>query len=98
MEVGITGREVSKPRQIPKCLVLNARSLVKPDSYSARHAELNGNNIDLCFISETWLHSAIPNSLICRRGYNIARKDRKDTRGGGVAILCIEMTGGWETY
>ena len=68
--------------------MLNARSLVKPDAYSALHAELNGNDIDLCFISETWLHSAIPNSLICPPGYSIARKDRKDTRGGGVAILC----------
>ena len=68
--------------------MLNARSLVKPDAYSALHVELNSNNIDLCFISETWLHSAIPNSLICPPGYNIARKDRRDTRGGGVAILC----------
>ena len=88
IKVIINGREVSKPRQIPKCLVLNARSLVKPDAYSALRAEINSNNIDLCFISETWLHSAIPNSLICPPGCNIARKDRKGTRGGGVALLC----------
>ena len=60
IKVKIIGRsETSKPRQIPKCLVLNARSLVKPDAYPALYAELNSNNIDLCFISETWLHSAI---------------------------------------
>ena len=68
--------------------MLNARSLVKPDAYPALYAELNSNNIDLCFISETWLHSAIPSSLIFHPGYGIARKDRENTRGGGVAILC----------
>ena len=88
IKVKVIGRETSKPRQIPKCLVLNARSLVKPDAYPALYAELNSNNIDLCFISETWLHSAIPSSLICPPGYGIARKDRENTRGGGVAILC----------
>jgi hypothetical protein len=72
IKVKIIGRETSKPRQIPKCLVLNARSLVKPDAYPALYAELNCNNIDLCFISET----AIPSSLICPPGYGIARKDR----------------------
>ena len=88
IKVKITGRAVSKPRQIPECLVLNARLLVKPDAYSALHVELNSNSTDLCFISETWLHSAIPNSLICPPGYNVVRKDWKNTRGGGVAILC----------
>jgi hypothetical protein len=88
IKVKIIGRETSKPRQIPKCLVLNARSLVKPDVYPALYAELNSNNIDLCFISETWLHSAIPSSLICPPGYGIARENRQNTRGGGVAILC----------
>ena len=88
IKVKIIERETSKPRQIPKCLVLNARSLVKADAYPALYAELNSNNIDLCFISETWLHSAIPSSLICPPGYGIARKDRENTRGGGVAILC----------
>ena len=88
IKVKIIGCETSKPRQIPKCLVLNAISLVQPDAYPALYAELNSNNIDLCFISETWLHSAIPSSLICPPGYGIARKDRQNTCGGGVAILC----------
>ena len=87
-KVKIIGHEASKRRQIPKCLVLNARSLAKPEAYPALYAELNSNNIDLCFISETWLHSAIPSSLICPPRYCIARKDRQDTRGGGLAILC----------
>ena len=87
-KVKIIGCEASKPRQIPKCLVLNAGSLAKPEGYPALYAKLNSNNIDLCFISEMWLHSAIPSSLICTPGYCIARKDQQDTRRGGVAILC----------
>ena len=40
---------------IPKCLVLNARSLVKPDAASALCTELTANKIDVCFISEIGL-------------------------------------------
>ncbi len=31
--VNVTGQRPSKPKQIPQCLVLNARSIVKPDAY-----------------------------------------------------------------
>ena len=73
-------------RLIPKCLVLNARSLVKPDAASALCTEVTTNKIDVCFISETWLNSNVPSSLICPA---LIRKDRLDVRpGGGVAILC----------
>ena len=78
----------TKPKQIPQCFVVNARSIVKPDAYPALYAELNSNNIDLCCISETWLHPTISSSLICPPGFHIIRKDRICTRGGGVAILC----------
>jgi hypothetical protein len=45
------------------------------------------NNFDIIFITETWLHSGIVNSVICvSSNYNIFRADR-ETRGGGVAIL-----------
>ena len=50
----------TKPKQIPQCFVVNARSIVKPDAYPALYAELNSNNIDLCCISETSLHPTIP--------------------------------------
>ena len=74
---------------IPKCLVLNARSLVKPDAASALCTEVTTNKIDVCFISETWLNSNVPSNLICPDGYALIRKDRLDARpGGGVAILC----------
>ncbi len=74
---------------IPKCLVLNARSLAKPDAASALCTEVITNKIDVCFISEPWLNSRILSSLICPDGFILVRKDRSDERlGGGVAILC----------
>ena len=50
----LTSVNISKsssiPRIVPKCLVINARSLVKPDAVSTLYAELAPN------VSETWLH------------------------------------------
>ena len=44
--------------------------------------------IDICFVSETWLHDNISSELICPNGYGILRNDRSTPRrGGGVAIL-----------
>lgn len=44
------------------------------------------HNIDVCFITETWLTAAVPDSLVCPAGYVAFRRDRT-TPGGGVAIL-----------
>ena len=38
---------------VPRCLILNARSIVRPNAVPALHAELIAKNIDICFISET---------------------------------------------
>ena len=77
------------PPLIPKCLVLNPRSMVKPYAASALCTEVTTNKIDVCFISETWLNSNVPLILICPDGYALISKDRLDIRpGGGVAILC----------
>ena len=86
--VNVIGQGPSKSKQIPQCLVLNARSIVKPDAYPALYAELKSNNIDVCCISETWLNPTITISLICPPEFCIIRKDRLGARGGGVAILC----------
>ncbi len=61
--VNVARQGPSKPKQIPQCLVLNARSIVKPDAYPALYAELKSNNIDVCCISETWLNPTIASSL-----------------------------------
>ena len=41
------------PRSVPKCIVLNARSLAKVDAAPALQTELICNKIDICFISES---------------------------------------------
>ena len=77
------------PRVVPKCMVINARSLVKADAAPALYAELSSNNIDLCFVSEYWLNKKILSHLICPDGYVMVRKDRNGIRaGGGVAVIC----------
>ena len=74
---------------IPKCLVLNTRSLVKPVATSASCTEVTTNKIDVCFISETWLNRNVHSSFMCPDRYALIRKDRLHVRpGGDVAILC----------
>lgn len=79
----------TSPKIIPKCMVINARSLVKPDATAALYADLHSNKIDICLISETWLNSKVPSHLVCPGDFVMIRKDRRDSRGGGgVAIIC----------
>ena len=84
----ISTHSSSLPRIIPKCMVINARSIVKVDAASALYTELHSNNCDICVISETWLKSNLPSHLICPKDYSILGKDRIDRPGGGVAIIC----------
>ena len=84
----------SQPKIIPKCLVMNARSLGKPDALPALHCELKTQKADICCVSETWLNQSIASQLICPEGFSILRKDRTGRQGGGVAIFCI---GDWQS-
>lgn len=84
----ISTHSSSLPRIIPKCIVINARSIVKADAASALYTELHSNNCDVCVISETWLKSNLPSHLICPKDYSILPKDRIDRPSGGVAIIC----------
>ena len=75
-------------------MVLNARYLAKPDAAPALYAELSNNNIDICFVSESWLSKIILSLLICPEGYVMVRKDRAGSRiGSGVGILFVRTTG-----
>jgi len=38
------------------------------------------------FLTETWLHSKIPNGVLKVNNYDIIRKDRKYKKGGGVCV------------
>ena len=47
------------------------------------------NNIDICFVSESWIHKKILSHSICPDGYMMVRKGRAGERsGGGVAVIC----------
>ena len=44
-------------------------------------------DLDLLFITESWLHSKHLDSMFCPAGYNCLRCDRQDKRGGGVIVF-----------
>ena len=45
-------------------------------------------NIDICFVSETWLNNKVSFSLICSKNYSVVRKDRDALRNErSVAII-----------
>ena len=76
----------TKPTIIPKCMVINARSLVKPDAAAALYCDLKSNETDICLVSETWLNSNVPSYLVCPDGFTIIRKDVM-TREWAVVLL-----------
>ena len=69
-------------RSILTCIVINARSLAKPDACSALYIELNSHNVDLAIVTETWQKSTIPSRVICPHGFTVIRKDRPYDRQG----------------
>ena len=70
-----------------KCLYMNARSVAKQGAIDLLNAYTSIHNIDLVFITESWLGNCISNrELSCNDRYKVFRHDR-DTRGGGVCIL-----------
>ena len=76
-------------RSIPTCILLNARSLAKPEACSSLYLELNTYNVDVAIVPETWLKPTIPSQAICPHGFTVIRKDRPhDRQGGGVAVFC----------
>lgn len=62
---------------------INARSILSdfPEFKRAVHEKY-----DIITVSETWLNVNILSDSISLPGYQLFRKDRKDLRGGGVAI------------
>jgi len=45
-------------------------------------------NVDICCVTETWLTSVVPNSLICPPGYVVFRRDRETP--GGVWLFLLK--------
>ena len=80
----IHARKRRPPRKcyISTCIVINARSLAKPEACSALYLELNSYNVDLATLTETWLKSTFPSRVICPHGFTVIRKDRPYHRQG----------------
>jgi Reverse transcriptase (RNA-dependent DNA polymerase) len=70
----------------PSLLVINPISLAKPHALSSLQAELQSHAIDVAVVSETWFKSHHQSSIVNIDGYIAHRRDRKQRRGGGVAI------------
>jgi len=50
---------------------------------------LNQCNIDIAFLTETWLHPGITTDLTHIPNYTIHRKDRADGRSGGGVVIYV---------
>jgi hypothetical protein len=79
-----------------RCLSFNAQSIRStrklPDGSYASNLKsfqdlVYAEELDLIFVTESWLNDNFSNKRILRKGYNIVRKDRSaNQRGGGVFI------------
>jgi len=65
---------------------MNARSLC--NKLAELYCVLYNDQIDILFVTESWLNPGIPSGLLDPNGkYNIVRRDRSIQRGGGVCIM-----------
>ena len=69
---------------IPSILTTNVRAIGNKIDEIQLVAELN--SVCAICVTETWLSSTVPDSNITIPGFNLFRKDRTDTSGGGVCI------------
>lgn len=68
------------------CIInLNARSL--SNKYSSFSSLVASHSPHVIGVTETWLHSDIYDCEVTPPGYNVLRVDRKEGRGGGVALF-----------
>ena len=78
---------VKTKSKLPKLYLLNIQSLAKPHAMELLGRDLNNNNIDIAFITETHLNDRHDSNIISTENYTIIRKDRLNQKGGGVAIF-----------
>ncbi len=67
-----------------KVLSFNARSI--PAKYLDVYMLIEKTDCDIVAVTETWINASVPPSLYEVPGYTLIRVDRKNKRGGGVAI------------
>ena len=74
----------SKTYGISSIISANVRSIAK--KLDELHQLALYNNVGMICITETWLTSNIPDSSVSIPGFNLFRKDRVATFGGGVCV------------
>ena len=91
-QVNITNdRRVRKFTKQLNIVLLNSQSIKNKDELIAEY--LISNNIDACILIETWLTNSdndkiwLECSEIGQNGYKINNINRKDRKGGGLAII-----------
>jgi len=72
-----------------RCLYTNANSIV--NKMSELRDRVNNGAYDIVGITETWASESINDAELTIDGYNMYRKDRTKSRGGGL-ILYISST------
>ena len=65
---------------------INARSICNKLNLVSNYL-LSADDLDLLFITESWLNSNYTDAMCCPAGFNILRCDRVRGRGGGVAVF-----------
>jgi hypothetical protein len=70
---------------LPKLMITNARSLLNKhdEAYSVTVA----NGVDLFAVTETWLHSQVPDEVISMPSFQLIRKDRMTVVVGEFAVM-----------
>ena len=63
---------------------INVRSIISKTEQIEKL--LSDSNLDYLGLSETWLTPTIPSGVINIPGYNICRRDRTHSKGGGVLL------------
>ena len=63
----------------------NIRSLFCKLSFVTNY--LYTKSADILFLTETWLTSNISDSMVCPLNYNLIRRDRSISKGGGVCVF-----------
>ena len=81
------GLSSSTPKSRLVVTFFNARSIVNKLNLLDNICNHHTQSFDIIFITETWLHAAIPDSLVCPKRHQIMRDDRIHSRGGGVLAL-----------
>ena len=80
----VTNKNPPKSYDIPTILSTNVRSLPKKIDELQQIAELNYASV-IC-ITESWLSPNIPDHCVSIPGFNLFRKDRIGSSGGGVCV------------